>query len=74
MLEMVNFVRKFTSGLASIQAPLLALTKNEAVIEVAKSWVPITIKRTLQFPDFSTDFVIHVDDPKAGAGAFLAQH
>ena len=61
---MVKFVRKFIPTLASIQAPLLALTKNEAVIEVAKRWGPITIKRTLQFPDISTDFVMHVDASK----------
>ena len=35
---MVNFVRKFIPNLAGTLAPLVALTKKEAVKEVAKRW------------------------------------
>ena len=85
---MVNFIRKLIPDLAGILAPLVALTRKEAVNEVAKRWSPehdqayakvkqlLTQAPVLQFSDFSInrDFVIHVDASKAGAGAFLAQY
>ena len=86
VLGMVNFVRKFIPNLAGTLAPLVALTKKEAVKEVAKRWNSehdqayakvkqlLTQAPVLQFPDFSKDFVIHVDASEAGAGAFLGQH
>ena len=43
---MVNFVRKFIPDPVGILAPLVALTRKEAVKEVAKRWVQSTIKRT----------------------------
>ena len=82
---MVNSVRKFIPNLAGTLAPLVALTKKEAV-KVAKRWNSehdqayakvnqlLTQAPVLQFPDFSKDFVIHVDASEAGAGAFLGQH
>ena len=85
VLGMINFVRKFIPNLAGIIAPLVALTKKEAAKEVAKRWSPehdqacATVKQlltqapVLQFPDFSDDFVIHVDASEVGAGAFVAQ-
>lgn len=85
VLGMVNFVRKFIPNLAGILAPLVALTKKEAVKEIAKRWNSehdqayakvkqlLTEAPVLQFPDFSKDFVIHVDASEAGAGAFLGQ-
>ena len=46
VLGMVNFVRKFIPDPVGILAPLVALTRKEAVKEVAKRWVQSTIKRT----------------------------
>ena len=37
---MVNFIRKLIPDLAGILAPLVALTRKEAVNEVAKRWSP----------------------------------
>ncbi|CAB1116805.1 unnamed protein product [Ectocarpus sp. CCAP 1310/34] len=85
VLGMVNYARKFTPNLAAITAPLVDLTKNEAVKSVSKRWGPehdkafAEIKRlltkapVLHFPDFSKEFVFHVDASETGAGAFLAQ-
>ena len=82
---MVNCVRKFIPDLATITAPLVDLTKKEAVKSVAKRWGPehddafaeikqrLTKAPVLHFPDFSKEFVIHVDASEVGAGAFLAQ-
>ena len=84
--RMVNFARKFIHDLAGILAPLVALTKKEAVKEVAKRWglehdqAYAKVKQLLsqapllQFPDSSRGFVIHVDASEAGAEAILAQH
>ena len=83
---MVVFVRKFILDLAGQLAPLVALTKTEAVNEVAKRWGPeqnkaqanvkllLTQAPVQKFPDLSRDFVMHVDVSEAGAGASLAQH
>ena len=85
VLGMVNYVRKFIPDLATITAPLVDLTKKEAVKSVAKRWGPehddafaeikqrLTKAPVLHFPDFSKEFVIHVDASEVGAGAFLAQ-
>ena len=85
VLGMVNFVRKFIPNLAATIAPLVALTKKEAINEISKRWRPehdqafarvkqlLTEAPVLHFPDFSKPFVIHVDASNAGAGAFLAQ-
>ena len=84
-LEWSTFVREFIPNLVSVIAPLVTLTQEEAVEEVAKRWnsehdrAYATVKQlltqapVLQFPDFSKDFAIHVDASEAGAGAFLAQ-
>ena len=40
MLGVVNFVRKVIPDLASILAPLVALTKKESFNDVAKRWDP----------------------------------
>ena len=86
VLGMVNFFRKFIPNLASVLAPLVALTKKEAVKKVAKRWNSehdqayatvvnqlLTQAPALQLPDFCQDFAIHVDASEAGAEAFLAQ-
>ncbi|CAB1111841.1 unnamed protein product [Ectocarpus sp. CCAP 1310/34] len=85
VLGMVNYVRKFIPNLAAITAPLVELTKKEAVQSVAKRWGPEHDKAfaeikslhtkapVLHFPDFSKEFAIHVDASETGAGAFLAQ-
>lgn len=82
---MINFVRKFLPDLSSVLAPLVDLTKKEHVKSIAKRWrnehdeAFATVKRLLteapilHFPDFTKDFVVHVDASEAGAGAFLAQ-
>ena len=61
---MVNSVRKFIPDPAGIPAPLVALTKKEAVKKVDKRWGPehdqacakvkqlLTKVPVLQFPDF----------------------
>ena len=66
-------------------APLIDLTQKEHVKSIAKRWrnehdeAFTTVKRLLteapilHTPDFSKDFVVHVDASEAGAGAFLAQ-
>ena len=85
VLGMVNVARKIISNLAATTAPLVALTKKEAINEVSRRWGPerfqaftrverfLTEAPILLFPDFSKYFVIHVDVNNAGAGAFLAQ-
>lgn len=72
VLGMVNYVRKFLPDLATISAPLVDLTKKEAVKSVAKRWGPehaeafaeikqrLTKAPVLHFPDFSKEFVVHV--------------
>ncbi|CAB1101267.1 unnamed protein product [Ectocarpus sp. CCAP 1310/34] len=64
---------------------MVDLTKKDAVKSVAKRWGPkhdeafaevkrlLTNAPVLHFPDFSKEFVIHVDASEVGAGAFLAQ-
>ena len=64
---------------------MVKLTKKEAVKSVAKLWGPeqdkafaevkqlLTKAPVVHFPDFSKEFVIHVDASERGAGAFLAQ-
>ena len=85
VLGMVNYVRKFIPNLATVIAPMVDLTKKEAVKSVAKRWGPehdkafaevkqlLTNAPVLHFPDFSKEFVVHVDASETGAGAFLAQ-
>ena len=82
---MVNSVRKFIPNLATVIAPMVDLTKKESVKYVAKRWGPehdkafaevkqlLTNAPVLHFPDFSKEFVVHVDASETGAGAFLAQ-
>ncbi|CAB1120736.1 unnamed protein product [Ectocarpus sp. CCAP 1310/34] len=85
VLGTVNYVRKFIPNLATVTAPLVDLTKKEAMKSVAKRWGPehdeafaevkklLAAAPLLNFPDFSKEFVIHVDASNAGTGAFLAQ-
>ena len=85
VLGMVNYVRKFIPNLATVIAPMVDLTKKEAVKSVAKRWGPehdkafaevkqlLTNAPALHFPDFSKEFVVHVDASETGTGAFLAQ-
>ena len=67
VLGMINFVRKFIPNLAATIAPLVALTKKEAIKEVSKRWVPehdqafarvkpFTEAPVLHFPDLSKSF------------------
>ena len=82
---LVNFVRKFIPNLAGTIAPLVTLTKKEAIKEVGQRWGPehdiayakvkqlIVQAPVLQFPDFAKDLAIHVYASKAGVGAILAQ-
>ena len=84
VLGMVNFVRKNIPNLTATIAPLVALTKKEAVEQVSKRWGPghdqafarvkqlLTEAPVLHFPDFSKSFC-HTRRCQAGAGAFLAQ-
>ena len=81
---MVNFVRKFIPIFAGIKAPLVAVTRKEAVKKIAKRRRPehdyayATVKQlltqapVLHFSDFFTDFPMHVDASEAVADAFLA--
>lgn len=85
VLGTVNYVKRFIPDLATITAPLVDLTKKEAMKQVAKRWGPehdrafaevkhrLTQAPVLHFPDFTKEFVVHVDASEAGAGAFLAQ-
>ncbi|CAB1112072.1 unnamed protein product [Ectocarpus sp. CCAP 1310/34] len=85
VLGMVNYVRKFIPDLATTIAPMVDLTKKESLKSIAKLWGPehdaafakvkklLTEAPVLHFPDFSKEFVIHVDASETGAGAFLAQ-
>ncbi|CAB1116229.1 unnamed protein product [Ectocarpus sp. CCAP 1310/34] len=64
---------------------ILSADGIRVVKSVAKRWGPkhdeafaevkrlVTNAPVLHFPDFSKEFVIHVDAPEVGAGAFLAQ-
>ncbi|CAB1114396.1 unnamed protein product [Ectocarpus sp. CCAP 1310/34] len=81
----VNYVRKFIPDLAAVTAPMVDLTKKDAVKSVAKRWGPkhdeafaevkrlLTNAPVLQFPDFSKEFIFHVDASELGEGVFLAQ-
>ncbi|CAB1103188.1 unnamed protein product [Ectocarpus sp. CCAP 1310/34] len=85
VLGTVNYVRKFIPNLATITAPLVDFTEKEAMKSVAKRWGPehnkayaeanklLTAAPVLNFPDFSKEFVIHVDASNVGTRAFLAQ-
>ena len=85
VLGMINFVRKFIPDLSTVIAPLVELTQKEHVKSIAKRWSQehdeafAEVKRLLSkapilcFPDFTKDFVVHVDASEVGAGAFLAQ-
>ncbi|CAB1104699.1 unnamed protein product [Ectocarpus sp. CCAP 1310/34] len=85
VLGTVNYVKRFIPDLATITAPLVNLTKKDAAKHVAKRWGPehdkafaevkqlLTKAPVLHFPDFTKEFVVHVDASEAGAGAFLAQ-
>ncbi|CAB1106819.1 unnamed protein product [Ectocarpus sp. CCAP 1310/34] len=86
VLGTVNYVRRFIPDLAAVTAPMVDLTKKDAVKKsVAKRWGPkhdetfaevkrlLTNPPVLHFPDFSKEFVIHIDASEVGAGAFLAQ-
>ncbi|CAB1104419.1 unnamed protein product [Ectocarpus sp. CCAP 1310/34] len=81
VLGTVNYVRKFIPDLAAVIAPMVDLTKKDAVKSVAKRWRPkhdeafAEVKRlptnapVLHFPDFSREVVIHVvDASEVGAG------
>lgn len=84
---MINFVRKCIPNLKAVIEPLVNLTRKEiarakhlyvigggaqdnAFAEVKQLLASAPV---LHFPDFSTDFVVHVDAIDSGAGAFLAQ-
>ena len=87
VLGVVNFVRRFIPDYAEVTAPLVELTKKEfgKKSSFKKAWnvnhdVAFEhIKRllvsapVLHFPDFSREFVVHVDASETGCGAFLAQ-
>ena len=85
VLGMINVVRKFIPDLSTVIAPLVELTQKEHVKSIAKRWSQehdeafAEVKRLLSkapvlcFPDFTKDFVVHVDASEVGAGAFLAQ-
>ncbi|CAB1120506.1 unnamed protein product [Ectocarpus sp. CCAP 1310/34] len=85
VLGTVNYARKFIPDLAAVTAPMVDLTKKDAVKSVAKRWGPkhdeafaevkrlLTNAPVLRFPDFSKEFAIHVDASEVGTGTFLAQ-
>ena len=85
VLGMINFVRKFVPDLSTVIAPLVELTQKEHIKSIAKRWSQehdkafTEVKRLLSeapvlcFPDFTKEFVVHVDASEVGAGAFLAQ-
>ena len=87
VLGVVNFVRRFIPDYAEVTAPLVALTQKEYATKsrFQKAWNSnhdiafAHIKRllvsapVLHFPDFSREFVVHVDASETGCGAFLAQ-
>lgn len=87
VLGMVNFVRKFLPDLATVIEPMVSLTRKEIAAgkTLKKHWGDkhdeafaqvkhlLTSAPVLHFPDFSKDFVVHVDASESGAGAFLAQ-
>ena len=82
---MVNLMSRFIPNLAAVIAPLVDLTKKDAIKEIARRWNPehdrafarvkllLTESPVLRVPDFFKKFIIYVDASEAGAGAFLAQ-
>ena len=88
LLDTLNFVRRFAPDYAEVTAPLVELTKNqykqrrefdkhwgttqsEAVTRIKKL---LSSPPVLHFPDYSKEFIVHVDAIEAGVGAFLAQN
>ena len=87
LLGTLNFVRRFVPEYAEVTAPLVKLTKKQSKQrrEFEKHWgatqseAVTRIKKllssppVLHFPDYSKEFIVHVDASEAGVGAFLAQ-
>ena len=86
LLGTLNFVRRFVLEYAEVTAPLVELTKkqykqrrefekhwgttqSEAVTRIKKL---LSSPPVLHFPDYSKEFIVHVDASEAGVGAFLA--
>ena len=78
---------RFVPNFSEIAAPLVELTNKQFSKrqELEKHWGPAQSKAitqskevmsppVLHFPEFSKEFVIHVDASEAGVGAFLSQN